>query len=153
MWNFQYPSRIACEKSHFKTKIIYVLYKHLPCNTFWTFLHHGTHLNTSNQIVLNYDKVYKMLLKNVKTCPFCSVSLECRTHPVMISHNVSHHKIWQRVQCLNFSNRSKILPTSGECNCRGAGQIQSHIDGLVQERRTSIADAMELRLSCAKPSA
>ena len=27
----------------------------------------------------------------------------------------------------------------------------SHIDGLVQERRNSIANALELRLSCANP--
>ena len=30
--------------------------------------------------------------------------------------------------------------------------IQNHIDGLVQERRNSIADALELSLSCTKPS-
>ena len=29
---------------------------------------------------------------------------------------------------------------------------QGHIDGLMQERRNSIANAMELRLSCTNPS-
>ena len=29
---------------------------------------------------------------------------------------------------------------------------EAYIDGLVQERRNSIADAMELRLSCTNPS-
>ena len=30
--------------------------------------------------------------------------------------------------------------------------VDNHIDGLVQERRNSIADALESRLSCANPS-
>ena len=30
--------------------------------------------------------------------------------------------------------------------------IRSYIDGLVQERRNSIANALELRLSCTNPS-
>ena len=30
--------------------------------------------------------------------------------------------------------------------------LRCHIDGLVQERRNSIANAMELRLSCTKQS-
>ena len=33
--------------------------------------------------------------------------------------------------------------------CQG---VPSHIDGLVQERRNSIANALELRLSCTNPS-
>ena len=31
-------------------------------------------------------------------------------------------------------------------------QLHDHIDGLVQERRNSIANALELRLSCINPS-
>ena len=30
--------------------------------------------------------------------------------------------------------------------------VQSNIDGLVQERRNSIANTLELRLSCSNPS-
>ena len=34
----------------------------------------------------------------------------------------------------------------------GSGTCRSHIDGLVQERRNSTANALELRLSCTNPS-
>ena len=33
----------------------------------------------------------------------------------------------------------------------GRTKLKSHIDGLVQERRNSIANALELHLSCTKP--
>ena len=35
---------------------------------------------------------------------------------------------------------------------KGWGRVGWHIDGLVQERRNSIANALELRLSCTNPS-
>ena len=35
--------------------------------------------------------------------------------------------------------------------CAGDIRMAHHIDGLVQERRNSIANALELRLSCTNP--
>ena len=36
--------------------------------------------------------------------------------------------------------------------CYGTYRINEYIDGLVQERRNSIANELELRLSCTNPS-
>ena len=41
-----------------------------------------------------------------------------------------------------------LLPNSGQGTCH----INGHIDGLVQKRRNSIANALELRLSCINPT-
>ena len=45
----------------------------------------------------------------------------------------------------------QIRPTYSK-NQKGQYFHQSQIDGLVQERRNSIANALELRLSCTNPS-
>ena len=77
-----------------------------------------------------------------------------------------------KYECLKFySNFIKIYlyePNSQQVNI-GSGNVggidqynipkptftqfsQTHVDGLVQERRNSIAKALELRLSCTNPS-
>ena len=68
--------------------------------------------------------------------------------------NVSDQLTAYDVQCTKCDSREDvesrlIYPVLDHTN----EQLPSHIDGLVPERRKSIANALELRLSCTNPSA
>ena len=69
---------------------------------------------------------------------------------------VAYSLVWQDCQCLLWPQCSDLL--HGICVCHTATGLNSlwpsdaNIDRLVQERCNSIANALELRLSCTNPS-
>ena len=93
-------------------------------------------------------------------------------HPALVFKNVfpiHTTRVTGIVDCLNWKKLPTVFPfvhvdnlVAYRCNIilRGCGYwygntlkiIYIHIDGLVQERRNSIANARELRLSCTNPS-
>ena len=66
-----------------------------------------------------------------------------------------HFVIWQRSSKFQNYQKFKWLETF-EYECMSHlphfARYSEHIDGLVQERRNSTANTLELRLSCTKPS-
>ena len=57
----------------------------------------------------------------------------------------NYHVILVEIQICVSSQLEEVM----KCETRNVDQ---HIDGLMQERRNSIANALELRLSCTNPS-
>ena len=53
--------------------------------------------------------------------------------------------------CL-FTRNEVVISYLYRTPCRGMQCNENNIDGLVQERRNSIANALELRISCTNPS-
>ena len=70
-------------------------------------------------------------------------------------HEGIPHGIYREALCMHYLavylpyNLSIYLSTF---NCLYTLSVHEHIDELVQERRNSIANALELRLSCTNPS-
>ena len=59
---------------------------------------------------------------------------------------------WLRNIHVKENSTGITLPADGLAMHRDRVQTWDHFDGLVQERRNSIANALELRLSCTNPS-
>ena len=83
-----------------------------------------------------FHNVNGLLMRHI----FCSVTSPCFFH-IMESKRWWLHGIKGR--CISVS--SDCVLCVANCNYR-------YIDGFVQERRNSIANALELRLSCTNPS-
>ena len=66
--------------------------------------------------------------------------------------NVAWHDVTLAIQRTGLHNRHPLDSTNRQLSSCMSGYLQDHIDRLVQERRNSSALAMELRLSCTKPS-
>ena len=69
------------------------------------------------------------------------------TLPFWASYGVSIVRIWEKNWCYNGTALYFVLKSD-----ESESSHDLHVNGLVQERRNSIADALELRLSCTSPS-
>ena len=70
-------------------------------------------------------------------------------------HGVSNHRRLDSLFISLFRQTKTLcstLPALHVCHAPANNVTSFHVNGLVQERRNSIADALELRLSCNNPS-
>ena len=67
-------------------------------------------------------------------------------------HSIGHATKLQFTLVAIAGTTLLVLSLSQITAIHGSGTCRSHIDGLVQERRNSTANALELHLSCTNPS-
>ena len=115
----------------------HVFTNHQPCNCLFNSLFRLTSKETSKAPIM--QKVF--LCHDITMCMIPEISpdtgspkRECH----ITSFFISQHWLWSWFSQYNA------------CQCKEPGH--QHVDGLMQERCNSIANALELHLSCTNPS-
>ena len=118
------------------------------------FIHWGIHLSVSYHFILHWNNVFLSILNSLKIISekllcWCLVSFECCAWLVLrvvLRSSGGFPYPWQAPRislswgCKSVDVESVVM------------NLQYNFDGLMIERRNSIANALELGLSCVNPS-